>query len=69
MTKSHEQGENEITIEAKKIAARGNMHVCAVLADMLRKAKSFGDQAHVQKIIRAQKYLGCRNLRKRGNAS
>ncbi len=65
MTKSREGGENEITREAKREAARTRRHVCDILADMLTDAKAADDQERVRKIIRAQKYLGCRNIRKR----
>jgi hypothetical protein len=65
MTKSPESGENEITDEAKREAARTGKSVCDVLAALLAKAKRAGDKARVRKIVRAQKYLGCRNARKR----
>ena len=65
MTKSQERGENEITIEAKREAARTGRDVCAILAEMLRQARATNDAAREKKIIRAQKYLGCRNIRRR----
>jgi hypothetical protein len=65
MTKSQEHGENEITEEARREAARTGTNVCAILAAMLRKAKADGDRVKQKKIRRAQKYLGCRNIRKR----
>jgi hypothetical protein len=65
MTKSQEGGENEITAEAQREAARTKRNVCAILAAMLVNAKAAGDTDRVRKIIRAQKYLGCRNVRKR----
>jgi hypothetical protein len=65
MTKSRESGENDITEEARREALRTNQNVCAVLAAMLRKAKEESDSERQRKIIRAQKYLGCRNVRKR----
>ena len=65
MTKSPEGGENEITEEAKREAARTGKDVCAILRAMLKKADAAGDKAREKKIIRAQKYLGCRNKRKR----
>jgi hypothetical protein len=64
VTKSQERGENEITDEAKRRAGRGG-DVCAVLAEMLAEAKKAGDTERVKKIQKAQKYLGCRNIRKR----
>lgn len=65
MTKAPESGENEITREAKREAARTGEDVCALLAAMLKKAVSQGDAARIKKIAKAQKYLGCRNVRKR----
>jgi hypothetical protein len=61
VTKAREHGENEITEEAKREAARTGLHVCDVLASMLAKAKAENDT----KRLKAQKYLGCRNIRKR----
>lgn len=69
MTKSREHGENEITEEAEREAARTGRHICDVLAAMLRKAKADQDGERKRKIIKAQKYKGCRNLRKRRNNS
>ena len=65
MTKSPESGENEVTEEARREAARTGEHVCAILARLLRKAKLTRDTVRMKKIEKAQKYLGCRNLRKR----
>jgi hypothetical protein len=65
MTKSHERGENGITVEAKRRASREGKDVCSILKEMLAQAKVQGDTERVRKIIRAEKYLGCRNVRKR----
>jgi hypothetical protein len=65
MTKSRQSGENEITRQADREAARTKRHVCDILADMLAKAQADGDLIRIRKIIRAQKYGGCRNIRKR----
>jgi hypothetical protein len=65
MTKSRESGENEITREVDREAARTKKHVCEILAIMLAKAKGAGDKNLIRKIMRAQKYRGCRNIRKR----
>jgi len=43
MTKSRERGENEITEEAKREAARTKKHVCDILAAMLAAAKAAGN--------------------------
>jgi hypothetical protein len=69
MTRSRESGENETTDEAQREAARTGKNVCAILAAMLRKAKKARDKIRQKKIEKAQKYLGCRNVRKRGSKS
>jgi hypothetical protein len=65
MTKSREGGENEITLEAKKEATRTGTTICVVLAAWLQAARQAGDAERVRKIVKAQKYSGCRNIRKR----
>jgi hypothetical protein len=65
MTKSQESGDNEVTDEAKREAARTGQDVCSILARMLTEATAAKDSERVQKIVKAQKYLGCRNVRKR----
>ena len=65
MTKNRERGDNEITRHADAESARTGRDVCTLLADMLRKAVAAGDTQRVRKVIRAQKYRGCRNIRKR----
>lgn len=65
MTKAPEHGENDITDEARREAARTKKHVCDILVVMLAAAKAAADKTRQRKIIRAQKYLGCRNIRKR----
>ena len=65
MTKSPEHGENEVTRLAMREASRTGRDVCDILAEMLAGAKAAGDAEQVQKVIRAQKYLGCRNVRRR----
>jgi hypothetical protein len=69
MTRYREKGESEITTEAKREAARTGQDVCSVLANMLQMAKLDGNQARQAKIIQAQKFLRCRNQRKRGRRS
>jgi hypothetical protein len=66
MTKSQEKGENEITGQAKQIALRTGRPICDILKEMLRDAKTSKDRPLERKIKRAEKYLGCRNKRKRG---
>jgi hypothetical protein len=65
MTKSRETGQNEVTDEAKREAARKKINVSDVLAEWLKEAISTNDTERIRKIIKAQKYLGCRNIRKR----
>jgi predicted transposase YbfD/YdcC len=65
MTKSQEGGENEITEDAKREAARTKGNICTILTAWQRDAKAAGDTERVRKIIKAQKYLGCRNIQKR----
>ena len=69
MTRSQEKGANEITDEAQREAARSGMDVCAILKEMLKKAKADKNMGRERKIKRAEKYLGCRNKRKRGRKS
>lgn len=69
MTKSQESGDNEFTDRARREVARTGKDVCAILAAMLRQAKKARDRGRVKKIERAQKYLGCRNIRKRRSSS
>ncbi|HTU17571.1 MAG TPA: hypothetical protein VMG10_05860 [Gemmataceae bacterium] len=65
MTRRREKGENEITREVKKRCRKSRENPCDVLADMLKKAKQANDQALIDKIKEAQKFMGCRNARKR----
>jgi hypothetical protein len=65
MTKSRESGENEITREAKRETRRTDEELCAILARWLNEAQAVGDLERVRKIRKAQKYSGCRNVRKR----
>ena len=66
MTKTQETGENEITEEARREAALTGEDICDILKEMLKMAKAARDKDREGKIKRAQKYLGCRNKRKRG---
>jgi hypothetical protein len=65
MTKSREKGRNELTDEALREATRTGKDVCAILRSMLQTAKRSRDRAKQKKVERAQKFLGCRNRRKR----
>ena len=44
---------------------RRKVHVCDILSEMLAQAQNDGDADRVQKIIKAQKYKKCRNIKKR----
>lgn len=65
MTKSRESGENEITDEAKREASRTKQDPSIILAAWFAEAKAAGDGRRASKIVRAQKYLGYRNIQKR----
>lgn len=67
MTKAREKGDDEITLEAKREAARTGRDICAILKELLRQAKATKDKTREAKIKRAEKFLGCRNKRKRGS--
>lgn len=67
MTKSREHGQNEVSEEANRRALREGKTVCQILAEMLKESKDAGDKEQERKVIKAQKYAGCRNKRKRRN--
>jgi hypothetical protein len=69
MTRNREKGDNDVTDEAKREAARTGENVCAVLKRLLRAAKQKKDRARQMKIVQAQKFLRCRNLSKRSKRS
>lgn len=64
MTKAQERGVNEITDAAKRESQRTGEDVCDILAQWLRDAKLARDHVRIKRIERAQKYLGCRNIRR-----
>lgn len=65
MTKYPQKGQNEITVEAVREATRTGKDVCAILKEMLRVARKAGDVPRQKKIEMAQKFLRCRNRKKR----
>jgi hypothetical protein len=65
MTKSQEEGRNEITEEAAREAKRTGKDVCAILKAMSRAARKAGDTKRQKKIQSAEKFLGCRDRKKR----
>jgi hypothetical protein len=69
MTKSHEKGENEITREAKQLAALTGKSMVEILAEMRRQAKAVKDTKRQRKIVKAEKYLLQRNKTKRKRES
>ena len=64
MTKSREKGDDEVTLAAKREAARTGKDICDILKEMLKQAKAAKDRERERKIKRAEKFLGCRNKRK-----
>ena len=66
MTKSREEGENEITRDLKRRIARTGENVCAILRNMRKDAERRRDKPGLRKIIKAEKYFNCRNKNKRG---
>jgi hypothetical protein len=65
MTKSQEQGRNEIVAEVVREAARTGKDVCVILRGMRQAAEKVRDAKRQKKIVQAEKYLGCRNRNKR----
>jgi hypothetical protein len=61
MTKSRERGESVFTDQAKREAARTGRHICDVLDKMLDAAVQAKDKALQKEIVKAQKFLKCRN--------
>jgi hypothetical protein len=66
MTKSRHKGENEFVRELRRRAKRAGEDVCTILRKMRREAGQRGDTEAERKIVEAEKYLGCRNRKKRG---
>jgi hypothetical protein len=66
--KSQEKGRNWATEKAKREAqTRLGKSPCDILDEMLESEKCGGDTSKIKAIEQAQKYLGCRNIRKRGS--
>jgi len=68
VTKTWDQGRNELTEEAKRRAIREGKRVSEVLETMLAEAKAAKDTERVKKVEQAQKFMGSRNIRKRRDA-
>jgi hypothetical protein len=51
-------GENYISPQVKSEAQTSKRDPCAILAEMLAKARSVGDTKLAAEIVKAQKYLG-----------
>jgi hypothetical protein len=60
-----QQGENEYTRAAKSTAQGTDKEPCDFLAEWLEKAKRERDIQAVKKLEEAEKFLKCRNKRKR----
>jgi hypothetical protein len=56
---------NEYSRAATAEAQASGKDPCDILADWYREARAAGDAVEAQKIVQAQKALGCRNKRKR----
>jgi len=65
MTKSQEQGDNEYVDAVRREAVRTGRDICAILREWLAAAKRARDRRARMKIMKAQKYMDCRNRRKR----
>jgi hypothetical protein len=65
MTKSEERGENEFTRSATQEAKRTGEGVCSILARWLSEAQKSGKAEAIQRIRKAEKHPGCRNIRRR----
>ena len=65
MTKAQESGENEWVRYARQRAARTGEDVCAILRELRQDTARRRDKATERKIIQAEKFLGCRNMKKR----
>jgi RHS repeat-associated protein len=64
--KGVEKGRNWATERAKAEAASTGKTPCEVLNEMLEAAKCGEDTKQIKDIEQAQKFMGCRNIRKRG---
>lgn len=67
MTKSPEKGHSPITDDVRREARRTGKDPCTILKERLAAARSKRplDKKLIQDLIRAEKYFGCRNRRKR----
>jgi hypothetical protein len=68
-SRSREKGENYISREAKIAAQAAGTTPCLILKLWLTQAKQAGNGQRVRDIVKAQKFLGCRNIEKRSEAS
>jgi hypothetical protein len=64
-SQAQQKGENYISLQAKTEAQATGKDPCDILLVWLATAKLTGNKADVRLIQQAQKYLGCRNVRKR----
>lgn len=65
MTKAPERGENEYSEKARRESIRTGVPVCDILKAWRQQAAADRDRKTVRKIEQAEKFLGCRNRRKR----
>ncbi len=64
-SRSHEKGENYISVAVKAEAKSSGRNPCDILLQWLAEAKQAGNSQRVRDIQMAQKFLGCRNVQKR----
>jgi hypothetical protein len=65
-SKSIQKGENYVSLDAKAEAQRSGKDSCDILLEWLAEAKQLENTQKVRDIQKAQKFLGCRNIQKRG---
>jgi hypothetical protein len=67
MTRSPEKGDSPITDDVRREARRTGKDPCTILKERRRVALSQRpvDKKLIGDLVKAEKYFGCRNLRKR----
>jgi len=67
MSKTRSKEETWVTEKAKADSRRTGKDICDILDEMLKQSKCEKDNKLTQDIIKAQKFLGCRNKQKRSS--
>jgi hypothetical protein len=67
MTRSPEKGDSPITDDVRREARRTGKDPCTILKERLKAARSRRplDKKLIRDLIKAEKYFGCRNKKKR----